>query len=59
MALTFLPIEAADRFIVGYLHSIAVRSSKMQDQKSLMLSVDALMTLILGHGNDLVVGIFA
>jgi len=40
----FLPIQAADGFIVGYLHSIAVGLSKMQDQNSLKLhwhSVDA------------------
>ena len=32
-----MPIKAADTFIVGYLRSISVTLSKMQDQKSLML----------------------
>jgi hypothetical protein len=33
----FLPLKAADKLIVGILHSIAVRLSKMQDQKFLTL----------------------
>jgi hypothetical protein len=40
----FLPIKPADRFIVGFLRSIAVSLCNMWDQKSLMLrwcSVDA------------------
>jgi len=36
-SLAFLPIKTADRFIVGYLRSIAVRSAKMGDQKSFTL----------------------
>ena len=37
LSLAVLPIKPADGFIVGYLRSIAIRLSKMQDQKSLML----------------------
>jgi len=36
-SLAFLPINAAHRFIVVYLRSIPVRSSKMPAQKSLTL----------------------
>ena len=36
-SLALFPIKGADRLIVGYLHSIAVRLSKMQDQKLLLL----------------------
>ena len=36
-SLAFLPIITADRFIMGFLHSIPVRKSKMNDQKSLTL----------------------
>ena len=53
---------AADRFIVGYVHSIAIRLSKMQDQKSLTLrwrSVNAPLTFIFGHGCDVLLRIFA
>jgi hypothetical protein len=33
----FLPFKAADKFIVGYLRSIAVKLSKMHNEKLLML----------------------
>jgi hypothetical protein len=36
-ATQILPLKAADKFIVGYVHSIAIRLSKMQDEKSLTL----------------------
>jgi hypothetical protein len=36
-SLAVLPLKAADKFIVGYLRSVAVRLSKMQDHKSLLL----------------------
>jgi hypothetical protein len=36
-SLAFLPLMAADKLIVGILCSIAVRLSKMQHQKLLML----------------------
>jgi len=53
---------AADGFIVGYLRSIAVLISKMQDQQSLTLRwlpVDSQLTLISGHGNNLILRVFA
>jgi hypothetical protein len=34
---SILPIMAVEEFIVGYLHSITVRLSKMQFKKLLML----------------------
>jgi len=49
-SLAFLPITAVDWYIVGNLHSIAVRLLKMQDQKYLTLhwfSVDTPLTLTL------------
>ena len=36
-SLAFLPLKAAGKFIVGYLRSIAIRLSKMQDQELLTL----------------------
>jgi hypothetical protein len=37
LSLAFLPLQAADKRIVRNLRSIAVRLSKMQDQKLLTL----------------------
>jgi hypothetical protein len=37
MSVAYLQIKAADMWIVGQLHSIALTVSKMQHQKSLML----------------------
>jgi hypothetical protein len=37
LSLAFLPLKAADKRIVRILRSIAVRFSKMQDQKLLTL----------------------
>jgi hypothetical protein len=36
-SVAFLPLKAADKFIVGYPRSIAITLSKMQDQESLTL----------------------
>jgi hypothetical protein len=34
-SVAFLPVKAADKFIVGYPRSIAITLSKMQDQELL------------------------
>jgi hypothetical protein len=47
----------ADRFIVVYLCSIPVTLSKMPAQQK--ITIDALLMLILGHGYNHVVSIFA
>ena len=37
ISLALLPLKAADEFIMGDPHSIAVRLSKMHNQKSLTI----------------------
>jgi len=59
-SLASLPMNASYEFIVGYVRSIAVRLTKIPDQKLLTprwRSIDAPLTLIPGHGNSHVINI--